>query len=121
MTSLSPTTTGDESPPGAGTFHITFLSGPTSIGGFCSSAIPEPAGPRNCGHASGSFAKQNPPVAKTNTTQANHLIVLDPFKAISKFSRDPPIRSVSEGFPRLRIGLVFAKVNGVPCFRLLGV
>src|SRR5204863_9240573 len=50
MTSLSPATIGDDQPPGALTFHLTFLSGPNSTGGFCSSATPDPPGPRNCGH-----------------------------------------------------------------------
>ena len=53
-TSKSPTMIGDEKPLGAGTFHFTFLVGPTSTGGVCPAAIPEPAGPRNCGHAGGS-------------------------------------------------------------------
>src|SRR6476659_9553025 len=66
MTSLSPATIGDDTPEGAVTFHFRFLSGPNSTGGFCPSAIPEPAGPRNCGHNCGS-----PPCARV----ANNAIV----------------------------------------------
>src|SRR6516165_2544499 len=51
MTSLSPATTGEDRPPGAGTFHLRFLVGPNSTGGFWPSATPDPPGPRNCGHA----------------------------------------------------------------------
>jgi hypothetical protein len=52
---MSPTTIGDESPLGTGFFHFTFLSGPTSTGGFWSSATPDPPGPRNCGHGASDF------------------------------------------------------------------
>src|SRR6266446_1581537 len=52
MTSRSPTTIGDEKPLGVLTFHLTFLSGPKSIGGFWFSATPDPLGPRNCGQTS---------------------------------------------------------------------
>src|SRR5262245_4969573 len=67
MTSLSPATTGEDSPGGAGTFHFTFLSGPISTGGFWSSATPEPLGPRNCGHAAGWSAAR---AAAANTASA---------------------------------------------------
>src|SRR5690349_3338082 len=50
--SLSPTTIGDDAPLGQSTRHFKFLSGPNSTGGFSCSAIAEPFGPRNCGHAS---------------------------------------------------------------------
>jgi len=76
MTSLSPTTIGDESPPGTDIFHFTFLSGPTSTGGFWSSAIPDPLGPRNCGHTSGSFAKVAAAIAITNVTQTNFIMLI---------------------------------------------
>src|SRR5687768_13804551 len=66
MTSLSPTTIGEERPLGALTFHFTFLSGPSSTGGFWSSATPEPPGPRNCGQASG-FSPATPAPANTPT------------------------------------------------------
>ena len=44
-----PTTTGDDDPLGTSTFHFTFLSGPISVGGRWSSAMPEALGPRNWG------------------------------------------------------------------------
>src|SRR5262245_65685914 len=74
ITTLSPATTGEDSPLGAGTFHFTFLSGPNSTGGFWSSATPEPPGPRNWGHASG---LSPPRPAATNTATATSAI--DPF------------------------------------------
>src|SRR5882724_6740732 len=49
---LSPATIGDERPEGADTFHLRFLSGPNSTGGFWPSATPDPFGPRNRGHTS---------------------------------------------------------------------
>src|SRR5687768_14914252 len=55
---LSPATIGDETPLGAATFHFTFLSGPSSVGGCCSSATLEPPGPRNCGHGEGPAANE---------------------------------------------------------------
>jgi hypothetical protein len=66
-TSLSPATIGDDSPDGAGTFHFTFFSGPTSTGGFCPSATPDPPGPRNCGHPGASPA---PSVTDANARTA---------------------------------------------------
>src|SRR4051794_16377322 len=85
MTNRSPTTIGDDSPGGAGTFHLTFLSGPNSTGGFWSSATPDPLGPRNCGQASGLSAAS--PTAATATRAAdvnipfmqNPPMVLGPF------------------------------------------
>src|SRR3954462_6629035 len=50
MTSLSPATIGEDRPPGALTFHFTFLPGPNSTGVFCPPPTPPPPGPRNCGH-----------------------------------------------------------------------
>src|SRR5262249_45674981 len=37
---------GDEMPDGTAIFHLTFLSGPNSTGGFWPSATPEALGPR---------------------------------------------------------------------------
>src|SRR5580704_11682156 len=67
MTSLSPAMIGDDNPLGARTFHLTFLSGPNSTGGFWPMAMPDPPGPRNCGHASG-FSPLGPPVANSPVT-----------------------------------------------------
>src|SRR6476620_5743851 len=97
-TSKSPTTIGDEGPPGTDLFHFTFLSGPTSTGGFWSSAIPDPPGPRNCGHTSGSLAKHVVTDANTNATQLTNFIML------------------------IYLLIWAASVpSGVPCFRLLDV
>src|SRR6516164_9791404 len=57
MTSLSPAVIGEDRPAGAGTFHLRFLVGPNSTGGFWPSATPDPFGPRNCGHAGPSPAR----------------------------------------------------------------
>src|SRR3979411_3327767 len=46
MTSLSPATIGEDDPAGTGTFHLTFLSGPNSTGGFWPCATPAPPRPR---------------------------------------------------------------------------
>src|SRR3954462_3760487 len=56
MTNRSPATIGDDSPGGAGTFHLTFFSGPNSTGGFWSAATPDPLGPRTWGQVSGLLA-----------------------------------------------------------------
>src|SRR5262245_58238019 len=72
MTTLSPATIGDDSPPGAGTFHLTFLSGPSSTGGFWPSATPDPFGPRNWGHAS---ALSAPSPEAANTASATEAII----------------------------------------------
>jgi hypothetical protein len=50
---------GDEKPGGTLIFQRTFLSGPISVGGFSFSAMAEPPGPRNWGHA-GSAAEVEP-------------------------------------------------------------
>src|SRR6266571_8211563 len=72
MMRLSPATIGEERPLGADTFHLTFLSGPNSTGGFALSATPDPFGPRNRGHAS-AFSAASPTVANTfaNTNTIN--------------------------------------------------
>src|SRR5438045_9717250 len=69
MTRLAPATIGDESPAGAGTFQLTFFSGPNSTGGFWASATPDPFGPRNRGHTSAGSAAR--PTAANRTTDAN--------------------------------------------------
>src|SRR4051812_38006298 len=61
---------GDENPEGTFTFHFTFLSGPTSIGGFWPSATPDPPGPRNCGHGAGSA----PRTTAANTPKTANVI-----------------------------------------------
>src|SRR6476660_8345365 len=71
MTSRSPATIGDDSPGGAGTFHLRFLSGPNSTGGFWSSATPDPLGPRNCGQASGLSAASPAAATATIATDAS--------------------------------------------------
>src|SRR3954470_23057691 len=54
---LFPAITGDDAPGGTSTFHFTFVSGPSLVGGFwAAAATPVPAGPRNCGHGAGSAA-----------------------------------------------------------------
>src|SRR4051794_3423266 len=70
-TRLSPATIGDENPPGTRTFHLTFLFGPNSTGGFWSSATADPPGPRNWGQASGRSA---PSPATANTPTATDAI-----------------------------------------------
>src|SRR5688572_31156128 len=87
ITSLSPARMGDERPGGAGTFHLTFVSGPMLIGGLACSATPEPPGPRNCGH-SNAFS---PAVASTPNkpaTTSNPIIRLIPHlnKRIRQFN-----------------------------------
>src|SRR6516164_826971 len=68
MTSLSPAVIGEDRPAGAGTFHLRFLSGPNSTGGFWPSATPDPPGPRNCGHAEPSPARPAVPKSPSATT-----------------------------------------------------
>src|SRR5256885_1762798 len=64
-------TIGDDSPGGAGTFHLTFWSGPNSTGGFWSSATPDPLGPRNCGQASDLSAASPTAAAMATATDAS--------------------------------------------------
>src|SRR5262245_12777119 len=78
ITTLSPAMIGDERPLGTGTFHFTFFSGPNSTGGFASSAMPDPFGPRNRGQAS-DFSALEPGVANipaTRTVKINGFIPL---------------------------------------------
>src|SRR5262245_31424074 len=53
ITILSRATIGEENPEGVDAFQSKFFSGPKLTGGFCSSAIPDPFGPRNRAQASG--------------------------------------------------------------------
>src|SRR5262245_33502892 len=97
-------------PPGTNTFHLTFLSGPNSMGGFWSSATPDPLGPRNCGQASGLSAPS--PAAATTATATD---AIDPF--ISSPSVDWQIAEAiclrrRNGLAH-RIGTVFAGGGGV--------
>src|SRR4029434_1591607 len=82
-TSLSPATTGDESPLGTATFHFTFFAGPISTGGFWPSATPDPPGPRNCGHARG-FSAPRPAAANTaHATSALQVFMLSTFVVVN--------------------------------------
>src|SRR5262249_36603231 len=74
MTSLSPATIGEERPPGAGTFHLPFLAGPTPPGACGLSAPPAPPARRTGGHAG---ALSPPRRAPTNAPPATSAI--DPF------------------------------------------
>src|SRR5262245_3359680 len=95
MTTLSPATTGEESPLGAGTFHLTFLSGPNSTGGFWSSATPDPFGPRNCGHTSGLSAPTATVVSTPSATHASVLFII----VTSKVSGERRTTAVVTGPP----------------------
>src|SRR5262245_19915237 len=77
-TSLSPATTGEESPLGAETFPVTFLSCPNATVGFWPSATPDPPGPRNWGQAR-CWSALSP--AAANTPRARNAI--DPFMSSS--------------------------------------
>src|SRR5712671_3934060 len=85
---LSPATIGDERPGGTDTFHLRFLSGPNSTGGFWSSATPDPFGPRNRGHTSdlsaASPAAVNTPI-DTNTINSFMTLELVAFRNHSSF------------------------------------
>src|SRR5262245_58243773 len=76
-TSLSPATIGDESPLGTGTFHLTFLSGPSSTGDLCRSATPDPFGPRNCGQTSGGSAQRATGASSATNTSAIRILIFN--------------------------------------------
>src|SRR5438045_9439649 len=76
MTRLAPATIGDESPAGAGTFQLTFCSGPNSTGGFWASATPDPFGPRNRGHTSAWSAARPTAVNRTTETKTVNFIMV---------------------------------------------
>src|SRR5262245_15002132 len=77
MTSLSPATTGEEKPAGAGAFHLAFLPAPNSTGGFWLSATPDPPAPRKPGRVSGRSPRRP---AAANIPRASDAI--NPFMAL---------------------------------------
>src|SRR5882672_9878074 len=96
MTSLSPATTGEERPVGAGTFHFTFLSGPNSTGGFWPSATPDPFGPRNWGQASDLSAASPTPVnAPTDTNATNSFMSWNSLRFVFIFIVAPSVVVIS--------------------------
>src|SRR5947208_10798742 len=82
---------GDDAPSGAATFHLTFLSGPNSTGGFWSSATPDPLGPRNCGQASGLSAASPTAATAARATDAS-----------IPFMQNPPLVLGVSGRERIR-------------------
>src|SRR5262245_26944987 len=107
ITSLSPATMGEESPLGAGTFHFTFFSGPNSTGGFALSAIPDPLGPRNLGHAS-DLSAANPSLTNTpndinimvSSMSSSHSV----FRWQRRFRDQIPPRAHRVAFPLISAG-----------------
>src|SRR6516165_8666107 len=101
MTSLSPAVIGEDRPPGAGTFHLRFLVGPNSTGGFWLSATPDPPGPRNCGHADPSPAR---PAVTQRPSPTTAIIVLMAIPSIvGKTRRCRPTSNAAataDGLPR---------------------
>ena len=96
MTSLSPATIGDESPSGTGTFHLTFFSAPTSIGGFSSVAMPDPLGPRNRGQG----AELSAPRTGQLMTNASNTAIQLPMQLSSYVvlpRRPPSHQSIARG------------------------
>src|SRR5579885_850075 len=62
--------TGDDTPGGTATFHLTFFCGPNSTGGFWPAATPDPPGPRNCGHGAGSAADDTAGTSARNRAES---------------------------------------------------
>src|SRR5262249_7507273 len=87
MTSLSPAVIGEDRPAGAGTFHLRFLAGPNSTGGFCPPATPDPPGPRNCGQAGLSPAR---PAVAPSPRATTGIIVLMSIPSIVGKTQGPP-------------------------------
>src|SRR6476620_5326285 len=96
---------GDEIPGGADTFHFTFLSGPTSVGGVWPSATPEPFGPRNRDQASDSAPVAS---AATNTNSekiaANSFIDRSLLKSSHQFRPGTELPPVLKSRQHRRIG-----------------
>src|SRR5688572_12588282 len=91
MTSLFPATIGDETPPGAGTFHLTFCSGPNSVGGFWPSATPDPFGPRNRGQTSDFSVAHSALTNVLSTTKQSKVFIM-----ISKSSKERIVNALNE-------------------------
>src|ERR1700676_2031092 len=101
MTSVSPAVIGEDRPRGAGTFHLRFLVGPNSTGGFWPSATPDPPGPRNCGHAGPSPAW--PAVAKSPSATTAIIVLMSIPSVVGKSRRCQPTSNApptGDGLPR---------------------
>src|SRR6516164_2081374 len=101
MTSLSPAVIGEDRPAGAGTFHLRFLSGPNSTGGFWPSATPDPPGPRNCGHAGPSPAR--PAFAQSPSARTAIIVLMSTPSVVGTSPRCQPASNAAptgDGLPR---------------------